>query len=751
MSSQLKVPVDENTSSGDTPRPALMFEPIAGEALDPVTFEVISHKLAQLTGEQATTLQRTSGSVVVNEGQDFCVTIADAHGNVFGLGDFAIVHATALQHAFRWVIENRAEDGGIQEGDMFLLSDPWIGIAHQADVGLLAPVFVDGQLFAWVGNTMHMLDTGGPVAGGLNTAANDVFAEPAPMPPIRLVRGGVLQREVEEMFTRRSRLPHLLSLDLRAMIAANLVGVKRIQEIAAAYSATTLHLAINRIQDNAEMEFRDRLRELPDGRWSDVQLCEVSGDGDRGMYGIRGTMTKTGDRLEFDVSETDAQRGFFNSTWPTAEGGLIAAVLPLLCPDLTWAPSGVQRAITFKYRPGTIIAATFPAAVSAGPIAGGLLATTLGTVLVSKMLSCSSEALKANLFAVTSACIPANFFRGVSPDGGPILTLNVDTIPGGTGARSWRDGDEYAGISFAPSSRIPNIEHQEHASPFLWLYRRELCDSGGAGRFRGGAGGECAFIPYGLEQPMEMMLGVHGAAMPSSSGLNGGLPAKAVSYRIYRDVDVLGEYANGRMPAEASEFGSNVEWAHPKISSVPFGLKDVFVSAGSGGGGYSDPLERDPSLVARDFIEGYVSAEAARDVYGVVIEENAPDVERTEALRADMRRQRIGHAPDRPSLNEPSTPHRMLSEYVGVTNSGGTVCTKCGTELSSGTQDFKSGAVMRTVDMLKAGLVWVPPGQFVDDELVLRQFCCPGCGTLLETELSLAREPVRSDRELARA
>ncbi|MBB6123060.1 hydantoinase B/oxoprolinase family protein [Sphingobium subterraneum] len=748
MASQLKVPAHDVHNASDATSAALMFEPSAGGTLDPVTFEVISHKLAQLTGEQATTLQRTSGSVVVNEGQDFCVTIADARGNVFGLGDFAIVHATALQHAFRWTIENRAEDGGIQEGDMFLLSDPWIGIAHQADVGLLAPVFVEGRLFAWVGNTMHMLDTGGPVAGGLNTAAKDVFSEPAPMPPIRLVRGGVLQREVEEMMTRRSRLPHLLSLDLRAMIAANLVGVKRIQEIAAAYSATTLHLAINRIQDNAEMEFRDRLRELPDGRWSDVQLCEVSGDGDRGMYGIRGTMTKRGDQLEFDVSETDDQRGFFNSTWPTAEGGLVAAVLPLLCPDLTWAPSGVQRAITFKYRPGTIIAATFPAAVSAGPIAGGLLVTSLGTALVSKMLSCASDALKENLFAVTSACIPANFFRGVAPDGRPIMTLNVDTIPGGTGARSWRDGDEYAGISFAPSSRIPNIEHQEHASPFLYLYRRELPDSGGAGRFRGGVSGECAFIPYGLDQPMEMMLGVHGAAMPSSTGLNGGLPAKAVSYRIYRDVDVLGEYAKGQMPAHASEFGVDIEWAHPKISSVPFGLKDVFVSAGSGGGGYGDPLERDPSRVANDVKEGYVSVERARDIYGVAILGDTVDHDRTESLRADIRHARIGHRPDSSPHAPPPAGHRMLSEHVGVTDAGSAVCTKCGTDLSRGTQDFKAGATMHTVDMLDAGLVWVHPSHFIDEELALRQYSCPGCGTLLETELAIAREPIKSDREL---
>jgi N-methylhydantoinase B len=746
MATQVKLPTEVNQAT-DGVVPLRLFQPSEQGTLDPVTFEVISHKLAQLTDEQATTLQRTSGSVVVNEGQDFCVSIADARGNVFGLGDYAIVHATALQHAIRWTIENRADNPGIEEGDMFLLSDPWLGIAHQADVGLLAPVFVDGQLFAWVGNTMHMLDTGGPIAGGLNTAAKDVFSEPAPMPPTKLVRRGILQRDIEEMFTRRSRLPHLLALDMRAMIAANLVGVKRIQELAATYSPTTLHLAINRVQDNAEVEFRARLRELPDGRWSDVQLCEVSGDGDRKVYGIRGTMTKVGDKLSFDVSETDDQCGFFNSTWPTAQGGLIAAVLPLLCPDLTWAPSGIQRAIDFKYRPGSIIAATFPAAVSAGPIAGGLLATTLGTVLISKMLSCAPAALKENLFAVTSACIPANFFRGVAPDGSPILTLNVDTIPGGTGARSWRDGDEYAGISFAPSSRIPNIEHQEHASPFLWLFRRELIDSAGAGQFRGGVGGEAAFIPYGLDKPLDMMLGVHGAAIPSSRGINGGLPAKAVSYRLYRDVDVLGEFAEGRMPADASQFGSDVEWAHPKISSMPFGLKDVFASSGSGGGGYGDPLDRDPALVTQDVTEGYVSVHFARTTYGVAIEDGKVDLVATDRLRADLRRQRLGREPDRrpqPAQGD----HQMLSENVAITSRGDAICARCATELAHGSQDFKAGTHDRTVDMLDQGLIWVPAAQFLDDEVELRQYCCPGCGTLLETELSLAQDPVVSDRQL---
>jgi N-methylhydantoinase B len=727
-----------------------LYETDDAGVVDAITFEIISHKFAQLTAELATTLQRTSGSVVVTEAMDFNVSLADEAGSIFAIGDYATTHGTALQHAIGWTLENRAESPGIEPGDMFMVSDPWVGVVHQPDVALLAPIFIDGRLFAWSACTMHMLDTGGQFPGGLNTAAKDVFSEPAPIPPIRLVHNFEIQRDVEEMFVRRSRLRKLLSLDLRALIAVNQVAITRMTELVDRYTASVVHRAFKQELDNAEAEFRARLAELPDGRWSDVQLCEVAGDGDRGVYAVRGTMVKQGDELLFDFSETDGQSGFFNSTWPATQGGITSAILPLLCPDLTWAPGGVLRAVTFKFAPGTIVAAEFPAAVSAGPISGGLFGSTVATMLIAKMLSSAPIELKRNLLAVTTACIPINIFRGTSDDGEQILALNIEIDTGGTGARCWRDGDHYSAVMLSPASRIPNVEHQEHSYPLLWLYRRELRDSAGAGMFRGGVAGESAVIPHGVSRPLEMMLGAHGVALPASRGVNGGLPSKSLSLRLYRDVDVRGHFARGSMPVEIDDFGVAVELPHPKTSSVRFGTRDVFAASGAGGGGYGDPLDRDPGLVANDVAEGYVSAALAADLHGVVMADGEPDLAATQELRSRLRGRRVGQGP----LPAPISWHggdgtRSLSENVVLSAEGDTFCSRCGATLSEGSQEFRGGTAVIDIDMQSSGLVWVDPATFVDAKLALRGFCCPSCATLLDTELTRADDPVQSDRSLA--
>ena len=720
------------------------------DVVDAITFEIVSHKFAQLTDELATTLQRTSGSVVVTEAMDFNVSLADESGAIFAIGDYATTHGTALSHAISWTMEHRSESPGIRPGDMFMVSDPWVGVVHQPDVALLAPIFIDGKLFAWSACTMHMLDTGGQFPGGLNTAAKDVFSEPAPIPPIRLVHEFQIQRDVEEMFLRRSRLRQLLALDLRALIAVNQVAITRMTELVEAYTASVVHRCFKQELDNAEAEFRARLNELPDGEWSDVQLCEVSGDGDRGVYAVRGAMVKRGDTLSFDFSETDGQAGFFNSTWPATQGGITSAILPLLCPDLTWAPGGVLRAVEFTFKPGTIVAAEFPAAVSAGPISGGLFGSTVATMLISKMLSSAPIELKRNLLAVTTACIPINIFRGTGDDGHQILALNIEIDTGGTGARSWRDGDHYSAVMLSPASRIPNVEHQEHSYPLLWLYRRELRDSAGAGMFRGGAAGESAVITHGVARPLEMMLGAHGVALPASRGVNGGLPSKALGLRMYRGVDVRGHFARGSMPVDLDDLGIEVDLPHPKTSSVVFGPQDVFASSGAGGGGYGDPLDRDPRLVAADVDEGYVSAALATALYGVIVENGEIDTAATADRRAHLRGARVGQ--DR--LPAPSGPNtftdgsRSLSENVVLTADGNTLCGRCGTTLTEASQHFRAAATVLDIDMQSSGLVWVDPGTFVDAQLILRGFCCPSCATLLDTELVPAGAEVTADRSL---
>ena len=723
-----------------------LFEARGDTELDPITYEVISHKLVQVNAEIGATIRKVSGSVVVNEAYDFNTALGDERGDLFTIGDYLGVHATTLQQMIRWTIENRSD--AMEEGDMFLLNDPWVGAAHQNDLSLLCPIFVGGKLYCWSGCTLHVVDVGGVNPGSFCVDAEDVFSEGMPMPPVRLVRGGELQRDVEEAFLRRSRTPALVALDLRAMIAANNVATARIRDLVAQYGAPTVHTTMKRILDTTEAHFRDRLSQLPDGTWKHLHLYEVSKPGDRRVHKVITTMTKEGDSLRFDASESDPQTGFFNVTRPVFQAGIITAVLPLLCPDLPWAPGALLRVIDFQFEPGTIPAARFPAAVSGGTTTGGWVGVNSATVLVSKMLSAAPEELKQNLCSVSHAAWLLQVLAGVGKDGNPMVTVSLDQAAGGIGARSWRDGDDTGGAILSPAGRIANVETQEWYYPILYLFRRELRDSGGPGRFRGGVGAESALIPHDTPWPLGGVCSAFSVAVPNGDGICGGLPARTGFYQLARNSRVRARFAERRVPTGTDEFGGEVEWLPPKLGSVVIGHDDVYHLGWSGGGGYGDPLERDPERIAWDVREGYVSLEEAERVYGVVFRDGDVDVAATHALRGRLRGERVGRdaLPEPPAASLPEGA-RWVDENVVVTREGELACGRCQHVLATGGAGYKSGTVVLERPLEQTGRVWIPPEHYIDDRVCLRQFACPGCGTLLENEVSLVgSEPVDDKR-----
>lgn len=732
-----------------SPRLAL-FEAAPDTELDPITHEVVSHKLVQVNDELAATIKKVSGSGVVTEAYDFNVALGDEVGDLFAVGSYISVHATTLQQMIRWTLENRSDNPGIEEGDMFLLNDPWVGAAHQNDISLLVPIFVDGKLFCWAANSLHALDVGGKNPASFVTDAPDVFSEGVPTPPIKLVRGGELQRDVEDMFIRRSRLPRHLSLDIRALIAANNVATTRIKELAHTYGPDVVHRVMKRMLDTAESELRARLRRLPDGEWRHVQLYEVSMDGDRTVHKIVMTMGKQDDRLTFDLSESDPQAGYFNTTRPLSQAGVMTAVLPMLCPDLPWAPGGLLRVLDFTFKPGTIPAAEYPAAVGGGTTTAGWASVTSACVLIGKMLSAGPEDLKRHLVGVSTGSWLVQIVGGLGKDGNPAVAVSLDAAAGGIGARSWRDGDDTGGMMVSPGCQIANVESQEYADPVLFLYRREVIDSGGPGRFRGGVAAQSAIIPWGTAAPLNAVCSGFGIAQPCGHGVSGGLPAKSGFYKVARDTDLHTWFAEGRVPADEDELSGTIEWPAPKVAQLPIGPDDVFCTSWFGGGGYGDPLDREPERVAHDVREGYVSAEEAHSTYGVALDDGVADLAVTVRLREEMRGSRLGGgplaAPPAPSLPEGAA---WLDEHLAVTADGSTVCARCAHGLADRGTSYKDGAVMIQRTLQSAGRVWIDPAHYVDDEVVLRQYVCPGCATMLDNEVTLAELPPTPDKMLA--
>lgn len=268
------------------------------DGLDPLTYEVVRHRLWSVTEEMGEALKRMSGSPIVTDANDFDFAICDELGQEVQVGLYNTMLAGAVDLAIYWTLRNRSRNPGIREGDMFLCNDPWVGGGlHQNDVIVFQPVFHEGKLFAWTSAICHEPDLGGVGLGSFSPAAQDVFSEALPTPPIKVVKDFDLQDDVVDVWIRRSRVPMLVNLDLRAKVGSNTVGRKRLEEVISQYGADTVKAVMKRMMGDAESRLRAKLESIPDGSWSATGYQDQSHEGDRGLHKITVRTTKTGDHL----------------------------------------------------------------------------------------------------------------------------------------------------------------------------------------------------------------------------------------------------------------------------------------------------------------------------------------------------------------------------------------------------------------------------------------------------------------------
>ncbi len=641
------VPGAERFEARDKPREELRISPRVqlheeeAADLDPITAEVLRHRIWQINDEQFVTISRVSGSSVATEINDFNVAIMDEIGDIAIMGSGIVWHCNGDQ-CVKWILENRADNPGINDGDMFLSNDPWIHSNHQNDVSMLQPIFYEGKLFCWTLATVHQIDVGGINPGSFCFDAPDTFAEGNLFPAIKLVENGELRKDLEDMYLRRSRTPELLALDLRAFIASANVAKRRILETIERYGAATVKAAMRRMMDESEALTRERLRELPDGIWRSEEYQEQCMAGDRGVYAVRLELRKEGDTLTFDFTGSDPQAGMINSTLGGSTGGATAILLATLASDIPWAVGGIKRALRFEFAPGTVNCADFPGGVSAGSISGVYMTCNATIVAMAKMLA-SSDEYRSHVIAGSEGSWAVMYFEGIDQYGNPAVNINMDALAGGIGARAWRDGDDTGGILEAPIGQMANVEYYEGYYPFIYLWRREEIDSGGAGMWRGGCGGCIGLLLHDTDAPFDWQWFVFGQAFPTANGLCGGWPTKAVEAKIVRKTNIDEFLDRSEIPADSSDLDGEVVWFQPKGSyKQDPRTGDVFHCYWQGGAGYGDPLDRDPDRVLRDILNKWVSEEFAREVYGVVLGEDkrSIDVAGTEERRREIRDER---------------------------------------------------------------------------------------------------------------
>ena len=719
-------------------------EPVA---VDFVTDEVLSHRLWHICDEAGVTIRHVSGSPVATEANDFMTVIADENGDVVFMTPYLLYQATVFEPMIKWTLQNRSASPGIDDGDMFLCNDPWVGAVHQNDVALFAPVFHEGKLFCWVGASIHEVDVGGSAPGSFSIDAKDVFGEVSPLPPVKIVRKFELQADIEDLYVRRSRQPRLLSLDLRAQIAANNVARSRILESIARYGADTVKTVMHNVMDRAETQLRARLREIPDGTWRHVDFQEVSGAGDRGVYAAHLEMTKTGDHLHFDFTGTAAQAGIINSATAGARAGVFAALLPVLVGEIPWAPGGLQRCLSLTNPRGTILNAEYPAAVSMGSITGTWLAHNCAHATISKMLLTHPEHRKRALSGGGGSW-PAMQLFGWDKTGFAFVTQFQEANLTGFGARSFADGVDTAGAYCIPSARIPNVEATEFTWPLLVLYRGEAADSGGAGRWRGGLGGNFAFMLHKTDRPFVHVSAAFHVAIPNGGALSGGMPGASVVYTMLRGSNIKATIAAGALPRDLGGLTGTLDVLQPK-SQTTQDVDDIYAITFFGGGGYGDPLDRALDDVGKDLASGAVTpAEAAR-LYGVTIAKGRVDDEASSRRRAALKAERLGHAiapRDHSERDDPAGSVR-LNEYLRVERHR-IVCRRCGHDHCAADVNVKLSLGVRIEPVTALSPLGRDPADFIDEPVEFRRFFCPGCATQVETEVALSRDPFLWDVQL---
>jgi N-methylhydantoinase B len=721
------------------------------DELDPLTYEVVRHRLWSVTNEMGEALKRMSGSPIVTDANDFDFAICDELGQEVQVGLYNTMLVGAVDLAIYWTLRHRAANPGIAAGDMFLCNDPWVGGGlHQNDVIVYQPVFHDGKLFAWTSAIAHQPDLGGVGLGSFSPAAQDVFSESLPTPPVKVVRGGQLQRDVADLWVRRSRVPMLIGLDLRAKIGANNVGRERLHALIDQYGADTVKAVMKRMMNDAEARLRGKLASLPDGTWSATGYQDQSHEGDRGLHKITVTTTKAGDHLTFDFTGTDPQAGVINCTYAGLRGGVMLALLPILAGDIPWSAGGLMRCFDLITEEGTLNNASFPAAVSRGPIGPAWLTGSLVAECLSGMLDRSLE-LGKNVQATCcgtwdTAVIAGLDERGEQPV--PFLNIIMEPMAGGYGARPHADGMDTGGLFCIPMGRIPDVEMTEFLYPVLTLWRREVPDSGGPGRHRGGVAASVAITPHGTSVPMGLILASAGKAVAQNAGLCGGHPGNTGLDVIARNSRIKEMFAAGQLPSTLPEISDTLE-AGQNYATSYLAPGEVFTMTWQGGGGYGDPLTRDPEAVARDAREQKVSAEAARAVYGVIIEDGVVDPAATTAERDRHRRRRRersqlpGGSRGKVSL---AAAWRLDDNLVQALAPGGSgtivACQHCAEILGGADPGDTLALGVYEGPPAEAGpQIIADPADYVDAPIVFRQYCCPSCWTALYSAVVPASHP----------
>jgi N-methylhydantoinase B len=577
--------------------------------LDPFTLEVIQEMLVSIVREMRTNLIRTAYSSVIYEGHDFSCALMDPIGKLLAQGEDNPSHLFPI----RWSVQLMAQQfqGAIHPGDLFLHNDPYTGGTHLNDIALLYPVFVEGELLAVPVVRAHWGDVGGMTPGSLSGKAIDIHQEGLRFPLVKVYEAGRPNQSLLNLLFANVRVPGERQGDFRAMLGACRIAEERLLALLAKYEEAAWHEAMPRLLTRAEARMRQRIAQIPDGQYafeSYLDCCGTSLDPVR----IQVALTVRDDTLYADYSGTTSQvPGPTNAGPAVAPTSTFAVVKAFLDPHGPMN-DGAMAPVTVYTPPGSVVHATYPTPC------GGFSEIRRGceSAVMGALAQVIPDQVTGDIKGTANHC----YIGGAqSVTGEPFIFYEYPA--GGTGAFLRADGNNVVrAFTEGDFNTFQPVEAVELRYP-LRIERCELRpDSGGDGRTRGGLG---LRRDVRLLAPAGLLSVLSDKNIIPPYGLLGGHSGAPNAFTVFRD-------GIERQPSNTPG----------KVAGFPLLRDDVVVMRSSGGGGYGDPLEREPELVREDVQADYISQEVARQLYGVVLRHGRVDHPATAALREHLQGER---------------------------------------------------------------------------------------------------------------
>jgi N-methylhydantoinase B len=573
-------------------------------ALDPVTLAVLNGRLVQIADEMDATLYRSAFNPIIAEAHDACHGLYHAEtGATLVQGSSGLpIFVGAMAFAVKAVIDKVTKDGGLDPGDTYLFNDPYDGGTHLNDIRLVRPLMRGGRVFAWLASVGHWLDVGGNVPGNFNAKATESFQEGFRIPPIKLVRAGMLQQDIVDILAANSRTPESNWGDLNGQINALDLGEGRLHALLDEYGEDTIAAALAALSRRAEALMRANIAALPDGTYRYDDFLDNDGVTDQPLR-IALDLTVHGDRMRLD----------FSRSAPPCEGPLnIARSTTIACCYVALkhlftdvpANAGCLAPIEFVIPDTTLLGASAPRPV------GGYTETILR--VIDAVFGAFAQAAPERAQGSPFATINALSLAGWREHGRKWVMFCF--FGGGLGGNPEGDGLNHSNNPISTAT-IPPVEILESLYPVMFTQWALRPDSGGPGRHRGGLGAiyEIEVLDEGGAEVF--LLGERGRFPPF--GVNGG-KAAALNRFVYE-----------------TDEGEKTPPLISKVTDVRLRRGQKVRLETPGGGGFGNPVTRAPERVARDVRLGYVSPAAALRDYKVAVgNDGALDIDATSRARA---------------------------------------------------------------------------------------------------------------------